>query len=125
MSQAKNPQVVSFEASEVMATNYIAVKADTGANQVGIGDAGTDNLIGISQDTVATANTSVSVAINGIAKAKVGTGGVSKYDKLTAESGGKLVTTTTSGHKVVGLAMEAGDANDIIPVLLTPGKIVD
>lgn len=117
VSNPKN--VFSFTAEEAIATQYLIAKVGASADGVGIADTpNTDIQIGIMQDT-ADSGDSVSVATSGISKVKVGTGGVTKGEKLMAESGGTAITGTT-GKACIGIALETGAASDIIPCLVVP-----
>lgn len=120
----ENPKSVeSREASETIAVNLL-LKEDTGANEVGVADSATaDAPAGVSRHAAVDGD-AIAVATEGTVKVKVGTGGVSKGDKLTAESGGTAITTTTDTHNVWGIAQAAGDASDIIPMKLTLGAMI-
>ena len=67
------------------------------------------------------------VVASGIAWVQVdSTTDISVGDKITANSSGVGVKTTTAGNSVLGLALAARTSNDVglIPVLLTPGSNV-
>jgi len=114
---------ISGEFSEAVATQYLIAKLDTTANEFGIADtAATDIMVGVFQNTGDDGD-SCSIAVLGIAKVLIGTGGVSKGERLTCEAGGSAITTTTLDDLVLGIAMEDGDDGDVIPVFLTPGMV--
>lgn len=69
-----------------------------------------------------TSGQAAKVAIGGIGKAKVGAGGWSSGDQLTATTGGALIATTTNNHHIVGVALEDAAANDIAQVIIRPGQ---
>ena len=111
----------SMEFAEDVSTQYLIAKNASGVNEAGIADtAASDVIIGVFQNT-GSDGAACSVAMVGVSKVKLGTGGASKNAFLTCEAGGKAVATTTLDDYVLGIALEAGDADDIIPVLLVPG----
>ena len=57
------------------------------------------------------------LAILGVSKALVGTGGVTAGDLLAVDASGKVVTAAT-GNKIVGKALATGAAGVIIPALI-------
>lgn len=59
------------------------------------------------------------IVVDGIARAKVGTGGVTAGQSLQALTDGRLATAA-AGDYAVGIALESGAADTFIPVLLTP-----
>ena len=123
MATVSNQQVASFEAGEAVATKYLLARVDTsGPNEVAIADAVTEVPVGVFLTTADAAGDAVPVVISGIAKVLCGDT-VAKGDKLTAESGGRAVPSTTDEDNVWGTALEAGDDGDIIPMLVTPGAV--
>lgn len=94
----------------VWVANGVATLADD-ADQPG------ESIMGaIMNKPQAAAGAAVEVAMphgGGTAKVKCG-GSVSAGDQLTTDSAGKAVTTTTSDDYVFGLALQDGDANDVI-----------
>lgn len=66
---------------------------------------------------------SASIAVNGVTKLKLGASAVAVGDRLTADSDGKGVPTTTSTNKYGAIAMENGAAGDIIAVRVAQGLI--
>ena len=75
---------------------------------------------GISQAT-ASAGQAVSIQLDGTTKAKAASA-ITKGAYLKASTLGKVAPTTNAGDSVIGIAMAAADANDIIEILLTPGN---
>lgn len=59
------------------------------------------------------------VRVLGIAPVKVGTGGLTRGAQVATDATGQAVAATT-GNAVLGIALEAGAAGDIIDVLITP-----
>lgn len=76
-----------------------------------------ENIMGaIMNKPQAATGANVEVAMphgGGTAKVKCG-GTIAAGDQLTCDSAGKAVATTTSDDYVFGLALEDGDANDVI-----------
>jgi len=94
----------SFKCDAAMA-KYIAVKNDTTNNRVTTCTANTDETIGFVQNLSTAANQQVTVKTSGYTMANC-SGGWTRGDKLTPTTGGALVTTTTAGHKVCGIAQD-------------------
>lgn len=69
---------------------------------------------------VATENVIVDVRLKGIAPVRVGAVNVLLNDEVMTGADGRAVPVSGSGSRVAGLALQAGTANDIINVLLTP-----
>lgn len=99
------------------AAQYHIVKLSSG--EIVKASAATDKLLGILENAPADGDNAVVVLRNSADTTKVilGSGGCSADDKLTADSSGHAVATTSAGNQVVGIALEAGDANDIIEVM--------
>tara|TARA_R110002110_G_scaffold349956_1_gene560012 strand:- start:41 stop:364 length:324 start_codon:yes stop_codon:yes gene_type:complete len=85
--------------------------------------AATDVMIGVFTDGVgtgtATRKAGVSVAISGIAKIKAGAG-VTIGSQVTSDGSGRAIHSV-GGNSIIGRALSAGGANEIIEVLLIPG----
>lgn len=84
------------------------------------------NIIGILNEVKAATEPVSVVARNGEGtfKAVVGvnSGGVAIGDRLTVDSDSGVITTTTSGNQVIGIALEAGVAGQVIEILLVNYK---
>jgi hypothetical protein len=76
-----------------------------------------ENRPGFTNDRVA-----VCMPGAGVAPAVYG-GTVAAGDKLTADSTGKLITTTTSGDKYIAIALEAGATGEVHGVHLEAGYV--
>jgi hypothetical protein len=63
----------------------------------------------------------VKVGISGVSKAKAG-GTIAAGAQVTASAAG-LVVAAATGNKVLGVALTAAVANDVIPVLLAPAGV--
>lgn len=101
-----------------------AIAIDTSnAGQVTLANAQTLPIIGIlSQEAVANDIPTVFLGQLGTARAIYG-GTVAAGDKLTADSNGKLITTTTAGDQVIAIALEAGVSGEYHQVLLMKGWV--
>lgn len=72
---------------------------------------------GVLQDKPNAAGQAGEVAILGVSKVVVGTGGVTAGDLVATDNAGKAVTAAT-GNKILGRAMATGAAGSIVPVLI-------
>lgn len=120
MSQHVPGALKSFKAAaDYSAKQYFAmyVSAD---NTVTIGSAATQALVGTLLNEPK-ANEGATIAVSGTSKGIAGAS-VSIGDLLTTDSNGKLIATTTTGNKTIGMALEAADANDIFEYWVGPGK---
>lgn len=84
---------------------------------VTIASAATHALMGTvvnKPQTGAGANIEVQMPHGGGTGKVIAGGSISIGDKLTADSAGKAVATTTTGNIVFGVAIMPGDANDVI-----------
>ena len=106
--------------STFAAKQYYLAKVSSTAGAVKPASSATSVIVGVVQNDAA-ANEVVDVACNGLAKAAAETS-VSYGDALTASTTGRVKTTTTNGHAIVGFALEASSsAGDIIRVLVSRG----
>ena len=112
---------ISGEFSEAVATQYLVAKNATTANEYGISkDKAADSIVGVFQNTGPDGG-ACSIAVLGITKIKTG-GAIAKGARVAPHTDGTGITTTTKNNRVVGIAMETGGTDDIIPLLLTPGN---
>jgi hypothetical protein len=120
----------SLVAGADIAGDYLAVKrtADISGNVVETAVAATDEVVGITQGQSGRGNDSVGyltgdhvfVITDGFARATAG-GAIAVDDKLTVNASGKLIATTTAGHRVCAIATSTGVADDIVEVkVITP-----
>jgi hypothetical protein len=72
---------------------------------------------GILQDKPNAQGVQGELAMLGVSKVVVGTGGVTAGDLLATDASGKAVTATT-GNKILGRALATGAAGVIIPALI-------
>lgn len=107
--------------------------AKCGANDYGLlqAAASTDKTIGVvmplgslNQGLTYASGDTVEVMLDGVADLQIG-GTVTRGDLLISDANGCGITATgTAGtnYRIIGIALVSGVANDIIPVLLTPGS---
>jgi predicted RecA/RadA family phage recombinase len=93
------------------------VKLDSTVNQVVQAAAVTDSVIGYAQNSAASGAT-VTVRLAGVTLAKIGTGGVAIGNKVTPDTGGVVIATTTASDLVCGVALNAASANEYAEVLM-------
>jgi len=91
--------------------HYLA-KVDT-TGKFDLAAASTDSILGVITEG-AVANKPATVQYGGQSKAIAG-GTIVAGDKVTADANGKMIATTTASHRVIGIALEGGAANEIVP----------
>lgn len=111
MTQYAPGVIKSFETTTDLSAKQFYCLKSSADGRVALASAATDKLVG-TQLGEAKANESASVIVSGTAKAIAG-GTVARGDFLTTDSAGKAIATTTTGNYVIGMALEAADANDI------------
>ena len=104
---------------DLSSSQYLVVKASSTAGAVKVATTkATDLALGILQNDPASGE-AAEVAYNGICKA-IGAASISFGSKLSFNSTGQVVATTTDKDEVVGIALAAtSQAGDIIPVMLS------
>lgn len=97
---------------------YTFVKV-TGAHQVGLSTANTDNVVGVMQNKPQVEGQAATIGIFGVSNLIAGAA-VAAGDKISSDSTGRAVTTPGTGTPVVlGVALSASTgANQLISVLL-------
>jgi hypothetical protein len=110
-----------------VATSYdyfvAVVPSGTAGTTVTLATVAGANVLGVSQQRVATADINkqvVDIRLTGITKVVAG-GTVAVHDQVQNDTAGKAVTSSTAGDRVFGTALTGGAAGDVIDVLLTPG----
>jgi hypothetical protein len=89
----------------------------TGANQVGLATAEADVVIGVMQNKPQVNGQAATVAIHGVSMVMAGAA-FDAGDAVTADSEGRAVSGGTAGTER-GIALAAaGQANELVPVLL-------
>lgn len=101
---------------------YLIVKPGAGTNDAVISTAATDKHLGTADELDTPQGEMVDINLAPIGTVRLG-GTVAAGDLLTSDANGKAVATTTPGHRYIGIAEQAGVANDLIPYLRAPGLI--
>jgi hypothetical protein len=101
---------------------YLIVKAGAGTNDAVISTAATDRHLGTADELDTPLGEMVDISIAPISNVRLG-GTVAAGDLLTADANGRAIATTTPGHRYIGIAEQAGVANDVISYLRAPGLI--
>ena len=100
----------------ISARRIVAVGTTDGGVKLAI--ASTDAIIGVSDEITVNAGERIDVVLSGSAEVVCG-GAVTRGAQVTATADGKAVVGT---GRVVGIALQAGAAGDVIDVLLVQGK---
>ena len=121
MATYENIKVISLElnAGTIPQYHFVTMAAD---HKVITGAADTDICVGVSQEAQDVVGGSLGVAIAGVSKIKVdAVGGVGHGNQLTCTATGGA-KEAASGDEVHGLALESGDDDDIISMILYPSS---
>ena len=116
--------VKNYSAGAAVAANRI-VKPGAADNEVIVGAAVSDALIGVSTDIAADSGERCDVIHAGIAPVKLG-GTVARGDPITSDGTGQGVAAAPAAgtnNRIVGFALNSGVSGDIIPVLLAPSRV--
>lgn len=104
--------------ADLSAKQYYIVKDSSGTAV--LASAATDKILGVIENAPVSGDTAVVVTRNKSGTFKVKAGGVIAVgDKLTSDSAGKAVATTTGGDQVFGIARKVaadGDITEYLPV---------
>jgi len=107
-----------FEAEEALSTgDFRFVKVGSTAKQVKICGAG-ESPIGIRRNSPAINKPVDVVMVGSIGKLTIGSGGVAAGGHLKSGSAGEGIASTTDREEIGAIALEAGDENDVISVLI-------
>jgi hypothetical protein len=105
----------------VTAPVFQAVKLNS-SGQIVPATAATDKSIGILYDLPQVGqNGNVRLRASGTSNIQCG-GTVNAGDKVTIDSTGRAITTTTAGDELQGLAIESGVINQVIEIIPINGK---
>lgn len=118
-----NPsRVRTFLSTNDLSTKqYCGVALDaSNANSVVASNAQTLPTIGLLQNAP-TAGQDATVALFGPTSYGIAGGTITKGDRVTTDSAGKLITTTTPADVVVGIAMESAVVSDRFEVMILGG----
>ena len=109
---------INREASaDLSASQYRFVTVDANG-QVAAAGADAALAIGVLQNKPDAAGRAATVAISGVSKVAVGTGGVTAGAEVTTDASGNVVAAT-AGQNVVGIALETASATALCPVFIT------
>ena len=105
-----------------VADNQILISAAATSANIGIAQGGTRRAPGTGDDDGFAAISGETCMIWGVGCVALGEAGgtVTRGDKVTSDSAGRLVTTTSTGDVVVGWAMQSAATNDLIEILVQP-----
>jgi hypothetical protein len=116
MAVQRRGDIVSFKAGADLSANQYFIVRLTSAGVVGLASSATQrDIVGVLQNKPK-ANEPAEVLVrsaSGTGKVMLG-GTVAIGDDLTTDANGKAITTTTANDEVIGRALEAGAAGDII-----------
>jgi hypothetical protein len=111
---------ISLPASTDHSSNQYKFVTVNSSGQVALTGNGAE-VDGVLQDKPAAANRQASVAISGVTKVLLGTGGVTAGDDVASAASGLCVTAAT-GDVIVGRALQTGSSGDIVAILLKLGN---
>lgn len=120
-----NPVLTKSYKAEAAISAYRILKLGANDDQVLQGAAVGDALIGVSNEVGAAINERQDVIQAGIAEVACG-GAVTRGDFLTSDANGKAVAAAPAAgvnNNVIGRALQSGVADDVIRVLVAPGRI--
>lgn len=99
--------------ADLSTKRYYIVKLDTNGNVV-LATAATDAILGVLDNAPKQGATADVVLINGHGTFKVKTGaGISKDAYITSNGSGQAISTTTTGHRVLGRAVATTNSGDV------------
>lgn len=120
-----NPLLTKSYKAEAAIAAYRIVKLGANDDQVLQASAVGDALIGLSNEVAAAINERQDVIQSGIGEVTCG-GAVTRGDFLTSDANGKAVAAAPAAgvnNNVIGRALQSGVAEDVIRVLVAPGRI--
>lgn len=104
--------------NDLSAKQYYIVAVDTSNDEsVVLAAAGTDPVVGVLQNKPKAAAAAL-VRFIGTSKVIAG-GSITRGDKVTSDSNGKAVTTTSANDQVLGRALSSAATGDLVEVLLS------
>ena len=103
--------------ADLSSSQYKLVKAASTANEVVVGTSSTSSVLGVLRNDPADTE-EASVQCAGVVRA-LSEASVTYGSWVTCSTTGRVKSTTTVDNRVIGIALEAGNAGDIIKVLLS------
>jgi len=94
------------------------------SGQVAVVSSAGGDADGVIQNSPAAAGRATSLAVYGVAKTYVGTGGVTAGDKVQSDANGASIAGVTSADHVLGKALATGAAGSIVPVLIKSNFLI-
>lgn len=123
MSQSVRGFEKSKECSEDLSSHQFGIVQLAADGTVEKGEGATDLLVGVLQNTPESGEQATYRFI-GTSKVKIGAGGgIAVGAWVTSDAAGLGIATTTDADTIIGRALEAGDAGDIIEVQLGIGTL--
>ena len=120
MSQSNMGEKTKLASEDLSAKQYYIMQMDS-SGDMEIGEGATDLLLGVLQDKPESGQAGT-YRHTGTSKV-VASGAIAIGDRVTTDSAGKAVTTTTNGNLVVGQALEAAaNDGDIIEIKLVMSR---
>ena len=116
MAYEQSLRSIGLPASADLSASQFCFMATNSSGQLALPSAGGD-ADGILQDKPNAAGQEGQLAISGVSKVVVGTGGVTAGDLLATDNAGKAVTAAST-NKILGRALATGAAGVIIPALI-------
>lgn len=101
---------------------HLIIKPGVAPMSCVVAAAAADKLLGTSDELNHVVGEMVDLAVGPIAKVRLG-GSVAAGDALTSDAAGRAITTTTTGHRIIGFAEIGGIENDVITYLRAPGVL--
>lgn len=120
-----NQNLTKAYKAAVQIAPYLLVKFTGNPGEVTPGAAAADKLVGVSVPTVTVpAGQRVDVVHEGITEVKIGVGGCAAGDPITSDATGQGVIAAPgagTNNRIIGYALLAGVAGDVVPVTLSLG----
>lgn len=111
--------LMSFEASGDLSSDQFKFVDLASDGQMQVVSTQGDPAIGVLQDKPSTTGEAGQVMKDGITKVSAG-GSISVNDEIAADGSGKAITATTSGDKIMGMAIDSASSGDIFSMILEP-----
>lgn len=120
MASTRAPHINAYEASAAIAKGC-AVKIGSNNKTATQASAASDKTVGIAQNAPANAGDRCEVAMPGGGALGLAGGTIAAGDPLTVNGSGQLVSSTTTGDRIVGWAEESAVAGDLFSVAVGLG----
>jgi hypothetical protein len=110
----------AFKAGADLSNSQFHLVKQQANGSVILASADTDKIVGILDNAPVQNDTATVTLVNaqGTAKVVLGSGGCAVGDLLTADTNGAAVVTTTNKKVVVGRALQAGNAGEVVEILV-------